>query len=54
MNGPTIIVCLILAAVVAAIVGRGIYNRRHHKGGCGCGCESCANHDICHPKETES
>ena len=40
----TIIVGLILLAIVAAIIGKGIYNRLHHKGGgCSCagGCESC-------------
>ena len=43
----TIIVGLILLAIVAAIIGKGIYNRLHHKGGgCSCagGCESCGCH----------
>ena len=34
MNAPTIIVGLIVLAVFAAIVGKGIYNRRHGRGGC--------------------
>lgn len=50
MNIGTIAVCLILAAIVAAIIGRGVYNRKHHKGGCGCGCDGCSNKDACHPK----
>lgn len=50
MNAPTIIGALIVFAVFAAIVGRGIYNRRHHKGGCGCGCDHCAGSSTCHPK----
>ncbi len=50
MNVPTLLVCLVLLAVVAAIVGRGIYNKRHRKGGCGCGCDGCGHRDICHPQ----
>ena len=37
MNAPTIIAALIVLVVFAAIVGKGIYNRRHGKGGCSCG-----------------
>lgn len=49
MNAPTIIVGLVILAVVAAIVARGIYNKKRHKGGCGCGCDHCAGKDTCHP-----
>ena len=31
---PTILIGLLVAAAFFAIVGKGIYNRRHHKGGC--------------------
>lgn len=31
MNAPTIIIGLIILAVFVAIVGKGIYNRRHGK-----------------------
>ena len=43
MNLPTILAGLLIAAVFAAIVGKGIYNRRHGKGGCSCGrdCGAC-------------
>ena len=51
MNAPTIIIALVILAVFTAIVGRGIYNRRHHKGGCGCGCESCGSCSGCHPSQ---
>ena len=37
MNAPTIIIGLIILAVFAAIVGKGIYNRRHGKSSCSCG-----------------
>lgn len=53
MNLPTLIGSLILLAVFAAIVGRGIYARKHGKGGCscGCGCEGCAAAGQCHPRD---
>ena len=51
MNAATILVCLIILAAVVAIVAKGIHNRRHRKGGCGCGCEGCANSGVCHPKQ---
>ena len=41
---PTILIGLLVAAAFFAIVGKGIYNRRHHKGGCSaCGgsCGGC-------------
>ncbi|ERI98982.1 MULTISPECIES: FeoB-associated Cys-rich membrane protein [Eubacteriales] len=49
MNGPTIVGALLVLAVVAAIVGRGIWNRRHHRGGCSCGCGDCPSRGLCHP-----
>lgn len=47
MNAPTVIAALIVLVVFAAIVGKGIYNRRHGKGGCSCGgnCGACGG---CH------
>ena len=47
---PTILLSIVIAAAFFAIVGKGIYNRKHHKsgcgscggcGGCGGGCHSC-------------
>ncbi|MCQ4949580.1 FeoB-associated Cys-rich membrane protein [Bittarella massiliensis (ex Durand et al. 2017)] len=49
MNGPTIVGALIVLAIVAAIVGRGIWNRRHRRGGCSCGCGDCPSRGLCHP-----
>ena len=53
MNAPTIIAALIVLVVFAAIVGKGIYNRRHGKGGCSCGgdCGACGGGCHCgeHP-----
>ncbi len=51
MNAPTIIIGLIILAVFAAIVGKGIYNRRHGKGSCGGGCGHCASSGLCHPEK---
>ena len=50
MNAPTILIGLIILVLFVAIVARGIYNRKHHKGSCGCGCDSCPGHSVCHPK----
>ena len=52
MNAPTIIAALIVLVVFAAIVGKGIYNRRHGKGGCSCGgdCGACGG---CHCGNTD-
>ena len=49
MNAPTIIIGLIILAVFAAIVGKGIYNRRHGKSSCSCG-SSCGG-GLCHPEK---
>ena len=47
-NLSTILISLVILAVFVAIVAKGIYNRRHHKGGCSCGgsCGTCAA--CCH------
>lgn len=50
MHLPTIIIAAIIAAVFIAIVGKGICNHKHHKGGCSCGCENCPGHDLCRPQ----
>lgn len=47
MNLPTILIALAVAAVFAAIVIRGVRNRRRGKSGCACGgdCSRCGG---CH------
>ena len=54
MNPATILVGLLVLAIFVAIIARGIYNRRHHKGSCSCGgsCGSCPSSGLCHPKES--
>ncbi|BAK98700.1 hypothetical protein OBV_15020 [Oscillibacter valericigenes Sjm18-20] len=49
MNVPTIIGAVIVAAIFIAIVARGIYNKRHGKGGCSCGGD-CGTCGCCHEK----
>ena len=49
-NLATILICMILLAVVAAIVVRMFRNRK--KGhSCGCGCSNCALSGHCHPQD---
>jgi len=48
MNLASAIVLLLVAAAFAAVVGRGICNRRRGKGGCSCG--DCASCGACHKK----
>ena len=50
MNVPTLIGALIILVIFVAIVGRGIYNRKHGKSGCSCGgdCGCCGG--ACHSK----
>lgn len=47
MNAPTIVIAVIIFAVFAAIVARGIHNRKKGKGGCACGGDCGACH-ACH------
>ena len=50
MNFQSILIALIVFGVFAAIVGKRIWNKKHHKGGgCGCGCSSCPSSGLCHP-----
>ena len=50
-NLGTILVCLVLIAVVAAIVIHLIRSRRKGKTTCGCGCANCAMSRYCHSKK---
>lgn len=37
----TVIVAIIVFGLVGLITGKGIYDKKHHKSGCGCDCSSC-------------
>ena len=45
-----IIVTLVLVLIVAAIIIRMVRDKKTGKGGCGCGCQGCANAPYCHPQ----
>lgn len=49
----TAIIAGVIAVIFLAIIIRGIYNKKHHKSGCGCGCEGCANSCACHSHTAE-
>ena len=45
---PTIIIASIIALLVLGIIVNEIKKRKNGKGGCSCGCSSCALKDKCH------
>ena len=47
----TFLISLAILAVCAAIVARGIHNKRHGKSSCSCG--SCGCSGMCHPGREE-
>lgn len=47
-NISTIIVAAALLAVVAAVVGSMVRNKKKGKSSCGCGCKNCAMSGTCH------
>ena len=48
---PSILIALVIAAICAAIIARGIHNKRKGRGGCSCGgsCGGCSCSGLCHP-----
>ena len=50
-NLGSIVVVLVLTAIVSAIIVHMIRQKRSGKGGCGCGCDGCANSGYCHPRK---
>lgn len=47
-NISTIIICIVLIAIVTAIIVRMIKNKKQGKTSCGCGCQNCAARNSCH------
>lgn len=47
-NLATVLVCLVLAAIVAAIIVKLVRDRRKGKSSCGCNCAHCAMAGSCH------
>ena len=53
-NMSTIVVCIVLIAVVTAIIVRMIKNKKQGKSSCGCGCQNCAARSSCHRRIPET
>lgn len=50
-NLATIIICLVLAVIVAAIIIGLVMNKKKGKSSCGCNCAHCAMAGSCHNKK---
>lgn len=50
-NIATIIICVILLAIVAAVIGKMVRDKKKGKSSCGCGCANCAMNGSCHSKK---
>ena len=48
MNLPTILVLLAVVAIVGAIVGKMIRDKKKGKSSCSCGCGGCPMSGTCH------
>ena len=47
-NLGTVAVILILVGIVTAIIAKMKKDKKQGKTSCGCGCEHCAMHEMCH------
>lgn len=50
-NIATILICIALLAVVAAIVAKMVRDKKKGKSSCGCGCANCPVSGSCHQKK---
>lgn len=50
-NLSTIIVAAIIILIVAAIVFKGIRNKKQGRCSCGCGCSGCGMSDVCNAEK---
>lgn len=50
-NLATIIICLVLAVIVAAIIIGLVRNKKKGQSSCGCNCAHCAMAGSCHNKK---
>lgn len=50
-NMSTIVVCIVLIAVVTAIIVGMIKNKKQGRSSCGCGCQNCAMRNSCHSRK---
>ena len=47
-NLSTIVIAAVLLLVVVLIVLKLVRDRKNGKTSCGCGCENCPSHHMCH------
>ena len=50
-NLATILICLVLAVIVALIIWSLVRNKKKGKSSCGCNCAHCAMAGSCHNKK---
>ena len=50
-NIATILICAALIAIVAAIIGSMLRNKKQGKSSCGCGCAGCPMNGSCHSEK---
>ena len=50
-NLATILICLVLAVIVALIIWSLVKNKKKGKSSCGCGCADCPAGGSCHSKK---
>lgn len=50
-NIATIIICVILLAVISAVIGKMVRDKKKGKSFCGCGCANCPMSGSCHSKK---
>lgn len=50
-NIATIVICVVLLAIVAAIITGIVRDKKKGKSSCGCGCANCQMSGSCHQKK---
>lgn len=50
-NIATILICIVLLGIVAAIIAGIIRDKKKGKSSCGCGCANCPMSGSCHQKK---
>ena len=52
-NIATIIICLVLAVIVALIIFSLVKNKKKGKSSCGCNCSQCPSSGLCHANQAD-
>lgn len=50
-NIATIVICVVLLSIVAAIITGIVRDKKKGKSSCGCGCANCPMSGSCHQKK---